>query len=279
MRNGFRKDTMTCQTPADAIEHTGSTTLEVRRHRQGEICVKSDTVAEECPVALVFNGISHAVMMCTPTHLEEFALGFALSEGIIQGRKDIHDIEVIHHEDSAEMQISIAQSAFVDLKQHRRALAGRTGCGVCGIESIELLDLEPEIIPYSGACIDPSEAAIARIIEHLPQHQPLMQATGCVHAAAWCDEQGSILQAFEDVGRHNALDKLIGWMAKNDIPTHDGLVFLTSRASYELVRKAARRNIGVIATLSAPTSLAISIARAAGMRLLSFCRSTGFVEY
>jgi FdhD protein len=269
-------DTLPASEPA---ERNGTQAIEVRRHRHGGAEICSDTVAEECPVALVFNGISHAVMMATPCDLEEFALGFALSEEIIKSPKEIHDLEVLFHEDSVEIQISIAQSAFAGLKQQRRTLAGRTGCGVCGIESIALLDLSAQQVHVSTPPLPVDQQLIAHILKQLPQHQPLMQATGCAHAAAWCDVDGTIIRAFEDIGRHNALDKLLGWMAKHEISSHNGLVFLTSRASYELVQKAARRNIAVLATISAPTSLAINIAHCAGIRLLSFCRENGYAEY
>lgn len=253
--------------------------IDVTRHRADDTHRVPDVVAEECPVALVFNGISHAVMMATPADLEAFALGFALSEGIVAEAQAVRDIEVIRHADSAEVHLDIAQSAFMQLKQHRRALAGRTGCGVCGIESLELLDLEPECVRVSARACCAGTAAIARALEDMPAHQPLMQATGCVHAALWCRADGTIVKAFEDVGRHNALDKLLGWMARENTDTGTGFVFMTSRASYELVRKAARRNVAVLATLSAPTSLAIRIAREAGMRLLSYCRANGYSEY
>ncbi|MBS1157290.1 MAG: fdhD [Proteobacteria bacterium] len=250
----------------------------VLRHRYDSLHSCQDEVAEEYPVALVYNGISHAVMMVTPCDLEEFAIGFTLSEGIVSSRGEIHDLEVLFHADAAEVQLTIAQAAFIQLKEHRRTLAGRTGCGVCGTESLQLLDLAPEKVDVTQA-VEPDHHLIQRILATLPQHQPLMAATGCAHAAAWCTAAGDIVRVFEDVGRHNAMDKLLGWMALQDIEPNLGLVFLTSRASYELVRKAARRNIPVLATISAPTSLAICIARAAGIRLLSFCRPNGFVEY
>lgn len=252
--------------------------VQVLRYRQDSAQTCDDVVAEEYPVALVFNGISHAVMMATPGDLEEFALGFTLSEGIVGGRREIHDIEVHFHSDGAEVQVTIAQSAFMQLKEHRRTLTGRTGCGVCGTESLRLLDLEPERVDAPQAApIDGT--AIERILVELPHHQPLTRATGCAHAAAWCTRQGDIMRVFEDVGRHNALDKLFGWMVAQNIDPQQGLVFLTSRASYELIRKAARMNIPVLATISAPTTLAIRIAHSAGIRLLSFCRQDGFVEY
>lgn len=252
--------------------------LTVLRHREDSLLACQDAVAEEFPVALVYNGISHAVMMVTPCDLEEFAIGFTLSEGIVSGRSEIHDLEVLFHADAAEVQLTIAQVAFIKLKAHRRTLTGRTGCGVCGTESLQLLDLVPEKVDVTQA-FELNHHLVQCILATLPQHQPLMAATGCAHAAAWCTAAGEIVQVFEDVGRHNAMDKLLGWMALQEIDPSRGLIFLTSRASYELVRKAARRNIPVLATISAPTALAIRIARAAGIRLLSFCRPNGFVEY
>ncbi|MDR3410329.1 MAG: formate dehydrogenase accessory sulfurtransferase FdhD [Formivibrio sp.] len=266
-----------CELPQDG-QPKALKQVSVLRHRQNSHQRCLDEVAEEYPVALVFNGISHAVMMATPSDLEEFAIGFSLSEGIVASRRDIHDLEVLFHAGGAEIQLTIAQSAFVGLKEHRRTLTGRTGCGVCGTESLQLLDLVPEKVDAVQS-VEPDYRLVQRILAELPQHQPLMTATGCAHAAAWCTAEGEIVRVFEDVGRHNAMDKLLGWMAQQEINPGQGLIFLTSRASYELVRKAARLNIAVIATISAPTSLAIRIAQEAGIRLLSFCRPNGFVEY
>lgn len=251
--------------------------IEVIRHREGGPQPGADEVAEECPVALVFNGISHAVMMATPNELESFAIGFALSEGIVGHPREIHDVDVRNHANGIEIQLTVAQPAFHRLKAHRRTLTGRTGCGVCGTESLDLLDLQPERVEPSSFSF--GNDALQRILAALPEHQPLTHATGCMHAAAWCTADGSILRVCEDVGRHNALDKLFGWLAKTGIDRHRGLVFLTSRASYELVRKTARMNIGTLATISAPTALAIRLAHAAGIQLLSFCRENGCVAY
>jgi len=231
------------------------------------------------PVALVFNGISHAVMMATPIDLEVFALGFALSEGIVERASDVFDVETLCSTDSAEVQLTISQQAFMTLKGKRRAFAGRSGCGVCGIESIELLDLSPAPVDCAGTAADIADEAIERGLRELPAHQVLMRETGGIHAAAWCSREGEIIDVFEDVGRHNALDKLIGQLARRGADTRSGFVLLSSRASYELVRKAARAHIPMIATISAPTSLAIDIACKAGIRLLGFCRGNGVVEY
>jgi FdhD protein len=256
----------------------------VRRHRDSECSVAADQVGQEWPVALVYNGISHAVMMCTPRDLEAFAVGFSMTEGIVERGSDIHDIEVRFHDHGdavphAEVHLQVVQQAFMSLKDKRRALAGRTGCGVCGIESIELLDLRPERVPDTGFLQRLAPDAIERAARELPAHQRLTKLTGGLHAAAWCDETGAVRYAFEDVGRHNALDKLIGQLLLRREDTTQGFVFLSSRASYELVRKSARVGVPMIATISAPTSLAIAIAKQAGLRLVSFARENSFVEY
>ncbi|VWC97537.1 formate dehydrogenase accessory sulfurtransferase FdhD [Burkholderia contaminans] len=258
---------------------TGSTACHVTRHRAGEARDTVDRVVEETPVALVFNDIAHTVMMATPIDLDVFGLGFALSEGIVERASDVFDIESECRAGSAEVRLTVSQQAFMAMKAHRRALAGRTGCGVCGIESIAQLDLHPPRIAAAGTAAGIGAAAIERAARALPAHQTLMRETGGIHAAAWCNRDGDVLDVFEDVGRHNALDKLIGRLARRRANLHDGFVFLSSRASYELVRKAARVGIPMIATISAPTSLAIDVAREAGVRLVGFCRNDGFVEY
>ncbi|MFL9908127.1 formate dehydrogenase accessory sulfurtransferase FdhD [Paraburkholderia sp. RL17-337-BIB-A] len=267
----------------DTTGQPGTVERHVHRHRGAVVESVTDHVGQEWPVALVFNGISHAVMMCTPRDLEAFAVGFAISEGIVERGSDIQDIEVeLHNDDElphAEVQLKVVQQAFVALKEKRRALAGRTGCGVCGIESIDLLDLKPERVPDTGFLQRLAPDAIARAARELPEHQALTRLTGGLHAAAWCDAAGAIRYAFEDVGRHNALDKLIGQLVLDRADTKEGFVFLSSRASYELVRKAARVDVPMVATISAPSSLAIAIARKAGVRLVSFCRETSYVDY
>jgi FdhD protein len=269
----------------DTDDQPGFIERPVRRHRLGETALASDNVGQEWPVALVFNGISHAVMMCTPRDLEAFAVGFSITEGIVERGSDIHDIEVFFRDSDnavlphAEVHLQVVQQAFAALKDKRRALAGRTGCGVCGIESIDLLDLQPERVPDTGFLARVAADAIARAARELPAHQQLTKLTGGLHAAAWCDASGAVRYAFEDVGRHNALDKLIGHLILRREDTRQGFVFLSSRASYELVRKSARVGVPMVVTISAPTSLAIAIAKQAGLRLVSFARENSFVEY
>ncbi|MYM84458.1 formate dehydrogenase accessory sulfurtransferase FdhD [Duganella sp. FT50W] len=261
-------------------DKTGFQERAVRRHRGSRATSATDSVIEEVPVALVVNGISHAVMMVTPRDLQPFAVGFLLTEGLVSKRSDVFDIEVREHARSFEIDITIAAENFVQLKQQRRSMAGRSGCGVCGVESLELLDLRPQRIQAAPLHAEGAlQPAIAIAASELGQHQELMRATGGVHAAAWCDAYGNVLRVCEDVGRHNALDKLIGHLALEGADMGRGFVFMSSRASYELVRKAARMHIPMLATISAPSTLAIDIAVEAGIKLVSFCRQDGCVEY
>jgi FdhD protein len=265
-------------------DQPGFVERQVRRVRSGVASEVTDNVGQEWPVALVYNGISHAVMMCTPRDLEAFAVGFSMTEGIVERGADIHDIEVLCRDQDvvlphAEVHLQVVQQAFLALKDKRRALAGRTGCGVCGIESIELLDLAAERVPDTGFLASLADDAVQRASQELAGHQRLTRLTGGLHAAAFCNAAGKVLVAFEDVGRHNALDKLIGHLLLQRVDMTQGFVFLSSRASYELVRKSARVGIPMVVTISAPTSLAISIAQQAGIRLVSFARENGFVEY
>lgn len=158
-------------------------------------------------------------------------------------------------------------------------MLGRTGCGVCGIESIELLDMEPDPINNPLERLSVSTVIIEQASRELLGHQFLMSKTGGAHAAAWCNNNGEVLKVFEDVGRHNALDKLIGYLSINKIEVANGFVFISSRGSYELVRKVARMNIQLLATISAPTSMAIEIARKSKVALICFCRNNRFIEY
>ena len=239
-----------------------------------------DWIAAEVPVALVFNGLSHAVMMATPQDLASFALGFALSEGILDSPADCYGIEVQPgHDDSVEVHLEITSQHFTRLKNRRRSLAGRTGCGVCGIDSLQALDLIPQPLTPPTWVQDITVAILAKAFAELPAHQPLNRQAGSIHAAAWARLDGSICMAMEDVGRHNALDKLLGRMAQQQLLGTSGFVAMTSRASYELVRKCARLHIPVLATVSAPTTLAIQIAQHAHLQLYGLCRGNRAVHY
>ncbi|SFD47154.1 FdhD protein [Paracidovorax konjaci] len=247
---------------------------------------QDDAVAAEVPVALVFNGLSHAVMMATPSDLDEFALGFALSEGLIDTPADCRGIEVFSRDGAeagvgaaCEVHLDIAPRCFARLKERRRALAGRTGCGLCGIDSLQALDLVPERVAQRPWVAALPAAAVLRAVAAMPPLQVLNAAAGALHAAAWATPDGELTDLLEDVGRHNALDKLIGRLAAQGRSGEEGFVVMSSRASYELVRKCARRDIPLLATVSAPTSLAVDLAGQAGMVLWGLCRPPRAVRY
>lgn len=240
---------------------------------------EDDLLAEEVPVALVYNGISHAVMMASPLDLEDFALGFSLSERIVAEPGAIYDLEIIEHGGQGlEVRMEIASADFMRLKENRRSLSGRTGCGLCGKDSLSAIE---QRLPQVQADLQVPLSSLHRALAALQQEQVLNTASGALHAAAWVDVQGEILLLREDVGRHNALDKLIGALAKRGWgPQYQpGFCLLTSRASYELVQKAAQANIPLLATVSAPTSLAVNLAQQAGLSLIGFVRARGAVVY
>ena len=262
-----------------------SVRVERRAFTSGSVVTQPDLVAEEVPVALVFNGISHAVMMASPLDLDDFALGFALAENIVDLPTQIYDIEVVqsisgHNELGIEVHLQIAQACFVRLKQKRRNLSGPTGCGLCGLESLQALDLSATYTPSSEKPVTISKSVLQKAFAAMSEKQVLNALTGSMHAAAWVNLHGDIELLREDVGRHNALDKLIGAMTKHDkYAPRTGFAIMSSRASYELVQKSARAHIQMLATISAPTSLAIAIAREAGICLIGFVRRNGFVVY
>ena len=240
-------------------------------------------LASESPVALVFNGVSHAVMMATPQDLEELALGFALSEGILDHASDCHGMEVQTVRDSAaalpdgvhgvEVQLEISSRSFARLKDRRRSMAGRTGCGVCGVESFAALDLSFAPLPHRPWAAQISLPQVLRAMHRLTDKQVLNAQSGALHAAGWCDLDGTLNEVFEDVGRHNALDKLMGCLARSGRLQAPGFVILSSRGSHELVRKCAKLGIAAMATVSAPTSMGVRMAELTGMRLWGSCRA------
>ena len=265
----------------------GVLSVDVVRHSftSPTIVVQPDLVAEEVPVALVFNGISHAVMMATPLDLEDFAVGFALSEKIVDQASQIYDLEVVNAHSGIdqlgiEVHMHIAQACFARLKQKRRNLSGATGCGLCGLESLQALDLAADYSPPVNDVISVKQSVLQKAFASLSEQQTLNALTGSMHAAAWVNLDGEIELLREDVGRHNALDKLIGRLSKDTkFEKQSGFAIMSSRASYELVQKSARAQIQILATISAPTSLAIDIARRAGICLIGFVRKSGFVIY
>lgn len=254
----------------------GYESVDIQRLNQNTTVEQSDFVVQEYPIALVYNGISHAVMMATPADIAVFAKGFSLSEGILSNLKELYSLEIQETELGIQVEMTISARAFMALKQHRRMMIGRTGCGLCGIESLQQLHLDLPQITTQLSEIWLTQ--ISKVISQLNIRQKITQVTGGAHAAAWV-EGGEIIALFEDVGRHNALDKLLGFISENQYDVSQGFVVMTSRASYELIRKCAQLNIGLLACISAPTSMAINMAKQSGLTLASFCRGDGFVLY
>lgn len=257
---------------------SGFATRRIERWRDGEREQAGDCIAEELPVAMHYNGRSFAVMMATPRDLEDFALGFSLSEGLIDSPAQLAGIEVRHRLEGIELSMTVAAdapAASLDGADARQ-LPGRSGCGLCGTRELE--DAVRRPAPLHAPAVFTTDA-LERALLELEAHQPMNAATGAVHAAAWADAGGRILLAREDVGRHNALDKLIGAMHRSGHLPGAGMLLLTSRASYEMVTKAATVGIGFIAAISAPTALAVDLARGTGVCLVGFARPGGCNVY
>ena len=232
-------------------------------------------VAEEIPIALVYNGISHVVLMATPQDFYDLAVGFSISEGIIADATEIMRMECQQSKLGVEIHIDILARRVHDLQQRKRNAVGATGCGLCGIESLQ--QLEMGVVrqkPQFGAPI--SAKYIFQAFSDMDKLQILNQLSHSLHAAAFANRAGEVKILREDVGRHNALDKLIGAMARFDkgagIAVSDGFILMTSRCSYELVRKAARIGTGLLATISAPTARALDEANEAEMGLIALAR-------
>lgn len=260
----------------DTVLHPAQRLRSAVRVSGGVRTASVECVAEEVPVAMVYNGISHAVMLATPADLEDFGTGFSLAEGIVARASEIHDIDTAHHADGIEVRMQVSNRAFEALKARRRSLAGRTGCGLCGVDS--LVQVSREVKPVAARpSID--EAAIHRAFVALGEGQALHALTGSVHAAAWAHADGTLFAVREDVGRHNALDKLIGAVALAGLDTAQGFAVVTSRASYEMVLKLASVGGGLLAAISAPTGLAIDLAGRAGVTLCGFVRDGRMAIY
>ena len=245
--------------------------------------IKKDSVeciAEETPIAMVFNGISHVVMMATPDNLEDFAKGFSISENIVSDIEEIYSIEVNRSDVGIEIDINISNEAFNKLKDKRRNLIGRTGCGLCGAESLNQVFNHHNSIQAITQQSVFSAKNISLALDHLSKHQIIQQQTGATHATAFCNQDGKILFAREDVGRHNALDKLIGAFYNHDtLNIKNPFIIISSRASYEMIQKAATLKVALVVAISAPTALAVRLANKLGITLLGFARGKNYNIY
>lgn len=227
-------------------------------------------VAVETPVGLVYSGVPYAVMMATPADLEDFALGFSLTEGVVAHPSEIRALAVEAAAEGLRVRVDLAPDRLRGLLARPRGLVGRTGCGVCGVEDFDALPRAPRRAG-EGPVVAPG--AVRRALAALPDHQPLNDATRAVHAAAWAGPDGAILHAREDVGRHNALDKLIGALAGRSVDPASGFLLVTSRCSYEMVEKAAAFGAGLLVAISAPTTLGVERARHHGLTLAGIARA------
>ena len=252
----------------------------VHKFRHGQLQpLQEDTVAIERPVALIYNGISHVVMMATPKDLNYFAIGFSLTENIIESVDEIYGIDIISGEQGIEVHIELSSRRFMQLKEKRRSLTGRTGCGICGTQQIEQVC---QFIPPLALSDKIQLSDFHQSLNYLTQVQIVGGQTGCTHAAVWLDLNGNFIAGFEDVGRHVALDKLLGYRAELQQKLNQnikGIILVSSRASYEMVQKTARCGVEILFAVSAATSMAIEQAKQSQLTLMGFFRGTQGVIY
>ena len=254
----------------------GAAPVAVLRWRGGRRSTLTDLVADEVAIAFEYNGVGHAVMMATPTDLDDFALGFSLAEGIVERADELYDCEAEAGRLGITLHLEIAARRYAELQQRRRNLIGRTGCGLCGAAELTQVC---RVLPRAPSAAPLRAAALSGAVGALRAQQRLGQATGATHAAAWCSAAGDVALLREDVGRHNALDKLIGALARRQQPAAEGFIAVTSRASVEMVQKAAIAGVPLLVAVSAPTRLAIDAAQACGLALVGLARGDDLVVY
>lgn len=253
-----------------------SAEVPVQRWKNGQLTRTTDFVTEEVPVALVYHGVPHVVMLASPADLEDYAVGFTVSEGLVGSPSEIQSVEVERAAESIEVRIGIAGERFSELLRRRRNLTGRSGCGLCGAETVEEA-IRPPVQVAKGPTVTSADLHAALI--QLDSMQPVNARTGSIHAAAWVVPGKGIQFVREDVGRHNALDKVIGALVRSGTDVAAGYAVITSRASFEMVQKAAAAGITFLVAVSAPTALAIRMAEQTGLTLVGFARRDQHVVY
>jgi len=266
---------------ADEAHAATSAEVAVQRWADGAVTRTTDFVTEEVPIALVYHGVPHVVMLATPADLEDLAVGFTVSEGLVAHPGEIQSVEVERGAEAIDVRIGIAGERFSELLRRRRNLAGRTGCGLCGAETVDEAIRPPKRVP-AGPQVTVAEMHAALV--QLESMQPVNARTGSIHAAAWVlpgpgKGDGGVQFVREDVGRHNALDKVIGALVRSEADMTKGYALITSRASFEMVQKAATAGISFVAAVSAPTALAIRMAEQTGLTLVGFARRHSHVVY
>ncbi len=253
----------------NAITHPNYTKVEVNRYREKDWQQAEDFVLNEVPVALVYNGFPHVVIMCTPQDLEDFVYGFSLTEGIIRRAEDILSLELLSKERGIEVRVEIRPECFIRLESRKRQMSARTGCGICGLDSLEQV-----VRPQSPiqTVFKLQEEAVNQALREASSWQKLNQKTGGAHGAFWVSLAGEIQFCREDVGRHVAMDKLVGALIREGYSPSHGFILVTSRASFEMVQKAVAARVGLLVALSAPTYLAIELAKEMNLQLAAFSR-------
>lgn len=247
--------------PAPALSTPGYAYAELglqHHHANAEL-------ARECALALSYNGLNHAVMMVSPEDLEDFALGFSLSSGLLDSIDDIYDIHLSGFDSARQAQLQISSRAFWQLKLQRRQLAGNSGCGLCGVEALEQALPQLKALPPRAL---PPAAHLQDLRTRIAEAQQGARSSGALHAALFVDPSGEIVLCREDIGRHNALDKLIGALARAGLAPHAGFAVVTSRCSLELLHKAVRCGLSTLVSLSAPTALTVDWARRHRLNLI-----------
>jgi formate dehydrogenase accessory protein FdhD len=251
-------------------------TVRVQRWSDGRLEQASDQVAEEQPVALIYQGMPHVVMLATPADLADLGVGFTLSEAVVGSASEIRGLQVLPAAAGMEVRIDIPGERLAALLQRQRNLSGRTGCGLCGTETIEQAIRHPAPVGAGGAV---SSTELHAVLAALQARQPVNAQTGSVHAAAWALPGQGLQLVREDVGRHNALDKVLGALLRAGTDPASGYLVITSRASYEMVLKAATLGVTLLAAVSAPTALAVRLAVESGLTLIGFARAHRHVVY
>jgi FdhD protein len=250
--------------------------LQAQRWDNGAFSDRLETIAEETPVAIIYNGIPHVVMMATPQDLEDFALGFSMTEELIPAPTDLLKVECIRYSQGIEIQASVTPACEEVIAGRTRRLTGRTGCGICGADSVSAV--LKQLHPVEDS-VSIRSSALLTALESLVSHQSLNAAAGAVHAAGWAGLDGAVQVVREDVGRHNALDKLIGALLKLGTDPKSGFVVVTSRASFEMVQKTTVLGAPLMAAVSGPTGLAVRVAQQAGLTLVGFARGGHHTVY
>ena len=246
------------------------------RWEAGRRSEREEQIVEETPVAIVYNGIPHVVMMATPTDLEDFALGFSLTEELIGSPADLEGIEIERYSRGVEIKVRVAERCAAVIGERTRRLTGRTGCGICGSDSVDAVLKQIHPVEHKAPI---QVSAVERAMASLGASQPLNAAAGAVHAAAWARRDGALLLVREDVGRHNALDKLVGAAVAAQVRPAEGFVLVTSRASFEMVQKVTVLGAPLLAAISGPTGLAVRVAQASGLTLVGFARGDRLTVY